>query len=344
MKRREFNRYLQHSALSLALLPWMQALAAPADRARPWRVNPFALGVASGRPRPDSLVLWTRLLVDEQDRATSGNDPVDVTVELFADSALKQRVQMAKITTDASRGHSVHLLVQSLQPSTDYWYRFRQGEALSTVGHTRTAPALHADVAMLRMALTSCQHYEAGLFVAHQEIAQQDLDFVLFVGDYIYESSNAQYTTRKHNTEEPKTLDQYRARYALYKQDSMLQAAHAAHPWVLIWDDHEVVNDYANQIDMKNTPVPEFLARRAAAYQAYFEHQPVLLGPDPKSPQGASMRLHDQFAWGTLGGYVDVRQPSIQKSAGMSRPRARRWAYGDPMRCIERPYTQHVWF
>ena len=143
MDRREFNSYLQRSVLSLALLPWMQAVAAPADRPRPWRVNPFALGVASGRPRPDSLVLWTRLLVDEQDRAASGNDPVDVTVELFADSALKQRVQMAKITTDASRGHSVHLLVQSLQPSTDYWYRFRQGEALSTVGHTR--PCLHAN-------------------------------------------------------------------------------------------------------------------------------------------------------------------------------------------------------
>ena len=142
MKRREFNSYLQRSALSLALLPWMQAIAAPAERDRPWRVNPFALGVASGRPRPDSVVLWTRLLVDEQDRAVAGNDAIDVTVEVFADSALKQRVHLAKITTDASRGHSVHLLVQSLQPSTDYWYRFRQGDATSTVGHTRTAPAV----------------------------------------------------------------------------------------------------------------------------------------------------------------------------------------------------------
>ena len=128
MKRREFNSYLQRSALSLALLPWMQAVAAPADRKRIWNVNPFALGVASGRPRPDSLVLWTRLLIDQQDRADSGNDPLDVTVELFADSTLKQRVQMAVVTTDARRGHSVHLLVQSLQSGTDYWYRFRQGE------------------------------------------------------------------------------------------------------------------------------------------------------------------------------------------------------------------------
>ena len=245
-------------------------------------------------------MLWTRLCIDEQDRAAPGLDPVDVTAEVFADAGLKHRLHHSKITTDASRGHSVHLLVQALQPSTDYWYRFRQGEAVSTVGHTRTAPTLHADVALLRMALSSCQHFEAGLFVAHQEIAQQDLDFVLFVGDYIYETSNAQYTTRKHNTDEPQTLEQYRARYAQYKQDPMLQAAHAAHPWVLMWDDHEVVNDYANDVDMKNTPVREFLARRAAAYQAYFEHQPILLGPDPKSPQRASMRLHDQFAWGRL--------------------------------------------
>jgi alkaline phosphatase D len=259
-------------------------------------------------------VLWTRLLIDQQDRADSGHDPVDVTVELFADSALKQRVQMAVVTTDARRGHSVHLLVQSLQPSTDYWYRFRQGDALSTVGHTRTAPALQSDVASLRMALTSCQHYEAGLFVAHQEIAQQDLDFVLFVGDYIYESSNAQYTTRKHNTEEPKTLEQYRARYAQYKQDPMLQASHAAHPWVLMWDDHEVVNDYANQTDMKNTPVPEFLARRAGL-PGIFRTPTHFVGPRPEK---STTRIHAftrSICVGAFGRYLDIRQPAVSKPA-----------------------------
>ncbi len=236
MQRREFNRHLQRSAIALALSPWLQAVAAPADQARAWRVNPFALGVASGRPRADSMVLWTRLLFSDEDRAL-GTEALRVQVEVFADAALKRRVQQATVVTDDTRAHSVHCHVQRLQPSTDYWYRFRQGDALSAVGHTRTAPAMNAEVRQLRIALASCQHYEQGQFVAHQEIAQQALDFVLFMGDYIYESSNPQYAVRKHHGEEPKSLAQYRARYEQYRRDPLLQAGHAAHPWVLMWDD-----------------------------------------------------------------------------------------------------------
>ena len=245
MKRRDFNRLLQRSAMALALSPWLTAVAAPEGRLRAWHNNPFALGVASGRPRADSVVLWTRILFSEEDRA-AGTEALRVQVEVFADATLKHLVQKAEVGTNEARGHSVHLHVQHLQPSTDYWYRFRQGDAQSTIGHTRTAPALNAEVRQLRMALSSCQHYEQGLFVAHQEIAQQPLDFVLFMGDYIYESSNPQYAVRMHSGEEPKTLPQYRERYEQYKRDPMLQAAHAAHPWVMMWDDHEVVNDYAN--------------------------------------------------------------------------------------------------
>jgi alkaline phosphatase D len=217
-------------------------------------------------------------------------------------------VQRVDVATNAARAHSVHVHVQQLQPSTDYWYRFRQGDALSSVGHTRTAPALNADVRQLRIALTSCQHYEQGEYIAHQEIAQQQLDFVLFMGDYIYESSNAQYAIRKHNGEEPKTLAQYRQRYEQYKRDPHLQAAHAAHPWVLMWDDHEVVNDYANDQDRQFNDPQQVLKRRAAAYQAYFEHQPLLLGPDADNP--ANMRLYDQLSWGKLADVwtLDCRQ------------------------------------
>ena len=309
MNRRDFHRQLQRSALALALAPWQQVLAAPASQTRRWRDNPFALGVASGRPRADSVVLWTRLLVSDADRQ-AGNDPLSVQLDVFADAAMKRRVLSTAQVTDATRGHSVHVHAKSLQPSTDYWYRFRQGDAVSTLGHTRTAPAPQTDVRALRLALASCQHYEQGQFVAHQDIAQQDLDFVLFLGDYIYESSNAQYAIRKHNTEEPKTLAQYRLRYEQYKRDPMLQAAHAAHPWVLMWDDHEVVNDYANDVDRQYTTRELFLLRRAAAYQAYFEHQPVLLGPDPQSPAQASMRLYDHFHWGQLADVwtLDCRQ------------------------------------
>jgi alkaline phosphatase D len=283
MKRREFNQQLQRSAIALALSPWFTVLAAPAVAPRIWRSNPFALGVASGRPRADSVVLWTRLVLGDEDRA-AGIEPLRVQLEVFADAALKRRVQKTEIVTNEARGHSVHVHVQQLQPSTNYWYRFSQGDTTSTVGRTRTAPALH------------------------EEIAKQQLDFVLFMGDYIYESSNPQYALRKHSGDEPKTLQGYRERYEQYKRDPALQAAHAAHPWVLMWDDHEVVNDYANDQDRHYTDPKQLLLRRAAAYQAYFEHQPLLLGPDASNP--ANMRLYDQLSWGKLADVwtLDCRQ------------------------------------
>lgn len=307
MKRREFNQQLQRSAIVLALSPWLTAVAAPTAPPRIWRSNPFALGVASGRPRADSVVLWTRLVLSDEDRA-AGAEPLRVQLEVFADAALKRRVQKTEVITNEARGHSVHVHVKQLQPSTNYWYRFSQGDATSTVGRTRTAPALNADVRELRIALASCQHYEQGQFIAHEEIAKQQLDFVLFMGDYIYESSNPQYALRKHSGEEPKTLQGYRERYEQYKRDPALQAAHAAHPWVLMWDDHEVVNDYANDQDRHYTDPKQLLLRRAAAYQAYFEHQPLLLGPDASNP--ANMRLYDQLSWGKLADVwtLDCRQ------------------------------------
>ena len=319
MQRRKFNQHLQHSAIALALSPWLTAVAAPSNKPRRWQNNPFALGVASGRPRADSVVLWTRLVLADEDLLLAG-ESLAVTVEVFADSKLRRRVYQTEVRTDASRGHSVHVHVQHLQPSTDYWYRFSQSDAQSAVGHTRTAPALNADVQVLRIALSSCQHYEQGQYIAHAEIAKQSLD--------IYESSNPQYAIRKHSGEEPKTLAQYRERYEQYKRDPMLQAAHAAHPWVMMWDDHEVVNDYANDQDRQYTDPQQFLLRRAAAYQAYFEHQPVLLGPDPQSP--ANMRLYDQLSWGKLADVwtLDCRQ---YRSAQACR---------DPVRGGARPVMQ----
>ena len=310
MQRRDFQRHLTRSALALALSPWLQAVAATpqSQTARAWQHNPFALGVASGRPLNDGVLLWTRLLIHDDDRLRSDADAVSVTVELFADAELKRRVYSGEVLTDATRGHAVHAPIRGLYPGREYWYRFRQGKAESSVGHTRTLPSLTADVPSLRLALASCQHFEQGRYVAHQEIAQQPLDLVVFVGDYIYESSNPQYAIRSHGSDEPKTLAQYRERYVLYKSDPALQAAHAAHPWVLMWDDHEVVNDYANDQDRRYTPVQEFLQRRAAAYQAYFEHQPLWIGPDLKQP--ADLRLYDQFAWGKLAELwtLDCRQ------------------------------------
>ena len=310
MQRRDFHRWAQAHAMALALAPWQQAVGQAGPDPRRWRDNPFTLGVASGQPRPDTVLLWTRLVVGPQDRADSGTDAARVVCEVFADEALRQRVWHSDITTDAQRGHSVHVQATGLLPGRTYWYRFRCGDAISPVGRTRTAPRPTDDVRRLRLALASCQHYEQGEYVAHADIARQDLDLVVFVGDYIYESTNPRLAIRKHTGGEPKTLDEYRQRYALYKSDPHLQAAHAAHPWLLMWDDHEVVNDYAADRDTRNTPLEVFMQRRAAAYQAYFEHQPLALGPDPSSPWGASMRLHQHLPWGRLADLwtLDCRQ------------------------------------
>ena len=312
LHRRAFARQLQAAALAAALAPWSRVLSQAAPTARTWKTHPFALGVASGRPRPDAVVLWTRLLVADADRvgASGSDEPVRVTWAVYADEGLRQLVRQGEQVTDARRAHSVHVHVQGLQPGRTYWYRFTSGNATSTVGRTRTAPAPDAKVKQLRLALASCQHYEQGEYLAHQDIAQQSLDLVLFVGDYIYESSNPRYMVRKHQGGEPKTLSEYRDRYAQYKSDPLLQAAHAAHPWMLMWDDHEVVNDYANDLDQRYTDPAVFLQRRAAAYQAYFEHQPLLLGPDPDSAHRASMRLYDQMVWGQLAELwtLDCRQ------------------------------------
>jgi alkaline phosphatase D len=295
------RRALNRAALWLALGSWAVPSGAGAPRTPRWTSNPFAFGVASGQPRPDSAVLWTRLAPTAEDSAAA----CTVQYEVFADESLRRLVTRGETVTDASRALSVHVVVQGLQPQRDYWYRFTCGNAVSAVGHTRTAPAADADVRRMRFALASCQHYEQGRFVAHREIAGRDLDFVLFVGDYIYEGSNASYDIRKHGTRTPHTLDEYRDRHALYKGDTDLQAAHAAHPWIVTWDDHEVVNDYADDRDPAYSDPVRFLHRRAAAYQAYFEHMPLAL-----PPRGAAMRIHDRYTWGRLAELwtLDCRQ------------------------------------
>lgn len=307
MQRRDLNRL----ALAWALSAWAGLGPANASARRPagpaWQADPFALGVASGQPRPDSVVLWTRLVFAEADAAWQ-TLPQTVVCEVFADEALRQPVRQWQVDTDGRRGHSVHVVATGLQPGRPYWYRFVCGSASSPVGRTRTSPAADARVQLLRIGQASCQHFEQGYYVAHREMAQRDLDFVLFLGDYIYESSNPKYRIRAHTGGVPRTLQEYRQRHAQYKGDADLRACHAAHPWVMTWDDHEVVNDYANDLDRDYTDPAVFLRRRAAAYQAYFEHMPVRIGPDPLVPH--QMRIHDRMAWGQLADVwtLDCRQ------------------------------------
>lgn len=319
MQRRQFLQRLSCAASvpALAQAVAMAAMTSPAadlQSAVPhWRSDPFALGVASGEPRPDSVLLWTRLYPGtprpgqsasaaeqaayfEEKSGLSANQSCIVSYEIFDNEALKRPIKKGEFVTHAARAWSVHARVTGLRPDRHYWYRFSCGGAMSPVGRTRTAPATDARVARLRLALASCQHYEQGAYAAHVDMAQQDLDFVLFVGDYIYESTNPTYRLRAHTGGVPKTLEAYRERHALYKSDADLRACHAVHPWVCTWDDHEVDNDYAADQDRAYTQPGVFLARRAAAYQAYFEHMPVW----PGGPGGAYQRIHQHWTWGQL--------------------------------------------
>ena len=291
------RRFLQAFAAA-SVSPVLQACAqAPARFAR----NPFALGVASGYPHPGGMVLWTRLL--------GGLDPVAYPVrwEIASDEAMRTIVASGSAVAEPQWAHSVHVDAKGLEPDRWYWYRFMAGEALTPVARTRTAPRLDAEVAKLRFAFASCQQYEQGYYGAHRHIAADAPDLVAFLGDYIYESSWGKEHVRKHDVGEPYDLEGYRRRYTQYKMDPDLQAAHAACPWVVTWDDHEVDNDYADDRPEDGMPKEQFLLRRAAAYRAYYEHMPL---PERMKPKGPDMRIYTQLGWGQLARFfiLDDRQ------------------------------------
>ncbi len=295
-----------------AMLALGAAAVAPAEAqllAQPrFSSNPFTLGVASGYPLPASVALWTRL-APQPDAPGGGMGPETVPVrwEVASDEAMKNVVASGTGYATAAWGHSVHVEVFGLEPARWYWYRFTAGDAQSATGRTRTAPGANANPERLRVALASCQHYEQGHFGAYRHMVADEPDLVLFVGDYIYESSWGRDHVRKHGAPEPHTLDDYRARFALYKSDPDLIAAHAACPWVVTWDDHEVENDYANDVSENLDPREWFLARRAAAYKAYYEHMPLRRAMVPFGPD---MTLYARQAFGNLAQFhvLDNRQ------------------------------------
>ncbi len=268
---------------------------------------PFALGVASGYPQSDGVVLWTRLAPEPLAGGGMPDAPVPVAWEIAADDQFRRIVGRGSETAVPAFAHSVHVSVNGLDPSRHYWYRFRAGDATSPVGRTRTAPRTGDPAPRLRFALASCQQYEQGYYAAYRHLAADDPDLVVHVGDYIYESSWGRTHVRAHGAGEPETLVEYRNRHALYKTDDDLRAAHAAAPWIVTWDDHEVQNDYANDRSQRLDPAAAFLARRAAAYQAYYEHMPL---PAWARPAGPNMQLHAQLGYGALANFLitDGRQ------------------------------------
>ena len=295
---------------ALAALGVSQALPARAtDRKVSFDSYPFKLGVASGYPTPDGFVLWTRLAPRPLEPGGGlAPGPVPMIWEVAEDERFAKVVAARAEFPTHDWAHSVHAQVAGLAPDRWYHYRFRAGDAVSPVGRARTAPALGTMPARLRFAFASCQHYERGYYSAYRHMVADDLDLAVFLGDYIYESSLRGNQVRRHErTEEPQTLDEYRARHALYKTDADLQAAHRAFPWIVTWDDHEVDNDYANDRQEDGMPPSEFLLRRAAAYRAYYEHMPL---PAQMRPQGPSLRIHTTQAWGSLANFhlLDGRQ------------------------------------
>lgn len=299
MQRRHALTLLGRSAAALALGSLFGPAVAPMAAERPaFTEFPFLLGVASGMPRPGSVVLWTRLAPRPYEPGGGlPKAPLPVRWELADDERFSRIRARGRVDARPEHAHSVHVEVKGLPAGREFFYRFTSGEAVSAVGRTRTAPPPDAPVERLRLALASCQHYEHGHYAAHREIAQRDLDLVLFVGDYIYESSKPRHIVRPHEGRVPVTLDGYRRRHAHYRLDPDLQAAHAAHPWLLTWDDHEVQNDYAGDSTSWAITAEKFLRIRAAAYKAYFEHLPVAPSMAPSGPQ---MRIHDCFTWGRL--------------------------------------------
>ena len=288
------------------------ALATPLTRragAQPkFATSPFTLGVASGYPLANGVVLWTRLA--PAPLIPGGGMSPDVVIvdwEVASDDRMGQIVRRGTAAATAAWAHSVHVEVDGLEPGRWYWYRFRAGGEVSPIGRTRTAPAVNAPLERLRFAFASCQQYEQGYYGAHHRMAGENLDLLVHLGDYIYESSWGRDHVRHHGAPEPFTLEDYRIRHALYKTDPDLQASHAACPWIFTWDDHEVSNDYADDRSEQAHPREWFLRRRAGAYQAYFEHMPLR---NSMVPLGHQMRLYEQVAFGNLIRFymVDDRQ------------------------------------
>ncbi len=269
---------------------------------------PFTLGVASGYPTASGVVLWTRLAPSPL--VPGGGMPAEVVPvdwEVATDERMGRIVRRGVAAATPAFAHAVHVEVEGLEPARWYWYRFRAGGEASAVGRTRTAPAATANNERLRLAFASCQQYEQGYFNAYRHMLADDLDLIVHLGDYIYESSWGKDRVRKHDAPEPHTLDDYRIRHALYKTDADLRAAHAACPWLFTWDDHEVQNDYANNRS-EHLDAPEwFLERRAAAYRAYYEHMPLRRS---MAPLGPHMRLFSRVAFGRLAQFhmLDDRQ------------------------------------
>jgi alkaline phosphatase D len=287
--------------------------------------DPFSLGVAAGDPVPDGFVLWTRVAPDPlwpDPAAPGGLTAGDVTLryDIASDPGMRTIVQSGSAVAEAAYAHSVHLEVRGLEAGRPYWYRFTGGGAQSRIGRAWTAPPPGQPLGRLRFGFVSCANYEHGYFAAYRHLADQSPDLVLYLGDYIYEFiERARPTVRRHSDDvEATTLPTYRNRYAQYRLDSDLQRLHAETPALVTWDDHEVQDDYAGQWSKTFDDPAVFLQRRAAAYQAFYEHMP--LRPSLSRPRGPDLRLYDRFAYGDLVEFSMLDERQYRSREACARP------------------------
>ncbi|MFF3394406.1 alkaline phosphatase D family protein [Streptomyces sp. NPDC002669] len=312
------RRMMLGGTIGLALA----AAGASAGRAwgdTPFHEDPFALGVASGDPWPDGVVLWTRLAPQPLAPDGAGGMPpyaVDVQWEIARDERFRSVVRRGRTRAVPELAHSVHVEVSGLQPGRHYYYRFRAGGVHSPVGRTRTAPPPHSRPRELDFAFVSCQAWFEGFYTAYRHLAEEDVDLVLHLGDYIYENPiDAMGGVRNvpvaaELRPEPMNLVQYRNRHALHRFDPDLIAAHRAHPFAVVWDDHEVEDNWARDRSKADTEPDQdpavFRERAAAAFQAYYEHLPLRL---PNRPNGFRARMYRSLRYGRMATFhiLDTR-------------------------------------
>jgi alkaline phosphatase D len=290
---------------ALAAMPLLsrEALAQPI-----FRIYPFQLGVAAGDPQPDGFVIWTRLAPEPMEIGHGmPSQPVEVQWEVAADAGFRTIARSGTAVARPELGHSVHVEVAGLEPARPYWYRFLAGKERSLTGQARTTPIAAAELARVRFGVAGCQHYEQGFFKAYRDLAAEpELDFVFHYGDYIYEYRGERIwngpagpveNPRQHEQAEIYSLDDYRRRYAQYKMDADLQAAHAAAAWFTTWDDHETDNNWVSTADQDGTPARIFALRRQSAAQAYYENMPLRARSFPVGP---ALQLYRRASYGRL--------------------------------------------
>jgi alkaline phosphatase D len=271
--------------------------------------DPFTLGLASGDPLAGGVVLWTRLAPDPVAADGLGGmpaEPVDVLWDVATDDRFTGIVRQGAVTAMPEDGHAIHVDVDGLEPATDLYYRFTVGEFTSPVGRTRTLP--EGSPARFGLAVVNCQYLETGTYAAYRHLVEEQVDLVLHLGDYIYEYAAIAGPRAPQPANALVTLTDYRLRYASYKLDPDLQAAHARFPFSVTWDDHEVANNYMGDVLVGDPSVEVGRDRKAAAYRAWWEHLPVRVGP----PDGSDLVVTQALTVGDLARIhvLDERQDS----------------------------------